>query len=332
MEERKHQEPHGGNGKCDCKPFEADPRMPGKNESIRRLLKALETELDKYAKNPTEATKKFDEELKEADKEYQGIAAIVSKYEEYYTKLKCKLPELGRWKQEITTLCEKNVDKGTRQKIHNLWEKFYRGKEEELCCNWIKQRRKLFDLEDCLGQARWTETESKDDYETWKAFEKTLTDHVADLAALFKRATDLQDEGKYQAICAVGLEYDKVYQDLDTVITWAYWKEKCGGGGYEKPVETEESQTGGNLGETHKPAPPQKEVLSPDKFKAELVKAFRRLILKRYQRFRWHQLLLETEGEGKRLKDLCEKFRKSRREEFIQEAEDVEAEAAGAGA
>ena len=105
MEERRYEETAGGGtGKCRCYPLPTD-QLPDEESSIRRLLKALEKELETFADKPTEATKKFGDDLKDADKEYQGIDAIVSKYPDFYDKLECKLAEAKTWKEEIEAWC-----------------------------------------------------------------------------------------------------------------------------------------------------------------------------------------------------------------------------------
>lgn len=46
-------------------------------------------------------------------------------------------------------------------------------------------------------------------------------------------------------------------------------------------------------------------------------------MLASYQRFREDQSVLTKESQSKKYKDVCDLVRKSRRDEFIQEAEDV---------
>ncbi|MGE0825106.1 MAG: hypothetical protein AB7G75_04650 [Candidatus Binatia bacterium] len=70
------------------------------------------------------------------------------------------------------------------------------------------------------------------------------------------------------------------------------------------------------------PTPP-KDGWTPSVYKAELNYALRELIIAKYQRFRWHQQWIDAEERTKTTKEACEKFRKTRRDEFIQEAEDI---------
>src|SRR5436189_5314542 len=98
-------EAQNGQGKCECPPYKPK-KDPGKDQPIRRLIKALEEEVESYSDTPTEATKKFADDLKDCDKEYQGLAEIVKKYEEAYEKLDCSLTEAEKNKQDIREWCD----------------------------------------------------------------------------------------------------------------------------------------------------------------------------------------------------------------------------------
>ena len=146
-------------GACECREFTDHPpgiKIPGADASIRRLIKAFEDELDFYADTPTDATKKFADDLKDADKDYQSIADIVSKYEETYDKLDCMVKEAENRKKEINDWCKEKVEEPVRQKIEALWKDSYEKRENDICCGWIKYRRQAQSLSDCVEAKRET--------------------------------------------------------------------------------------------------------------------------------------------------------------------------------
>jgi hypothetical protein len=303
-EQRREEQASGGTGRYRCYPWQTD-HLPGNDKPIRRLLKALEQELEEYADKPTDATKKFGDDLKEFDKEYQGIADVAGKYETFYAKLECRLAEAHTWKEQIENWCSEKVDENTRRAIRTLREDDYDAKDREFFCQWLAFRARLIRLSDCLGQALKKEEEARDDYGAVKGFEKTLSDRFAELKSLFDKAKGFQDNEKFKSVCAVGSEYAEVYDNLSTVRTWEYLKNLCDG----DQSSDEEARL----------------VWPPDKFRTELTNALRALILAAYQRFRWHQQRMETESDTKKFKEASDKFRKGRRDEFIQEAEDITA-------
>ncbi len=61
----------------------------------------------------------------------------------------------------------------------------------------------------------------------------------------------------------------------------------------------------------------------PSIYRIKLAGALRHLILTKYQRFRYQQQWYELDANAKKFRDACDKFRAGRREEFVQEAEDV---------
>src|SRR4030095_8346994 len=123
MDEPKPDEPGGNSpGKCKCKPWKID--VPDEQQPFRRLLLALEKALQDFASEPSEATKKFTDDLKDAEKENQGIAALVTKYKEFYDKLDCKLADAKRWKAEIDEWT-KGVDSNNRQAIETFRQTYY---------------------------------------------------------------------------------------------------------------------------------------------------------------------------------------------------------------
>ncbi|HEX8921933.1 MAG TPA: hypothetical protein VF766_10675 [Pyrinomonadaceae bacterium] len=334
MEERNSKEQaSNGTGECTCKPFDMPQEPSGSIKSIRRLIKALEDELENIqAARPTDATKKFGDDLKDADKEYQGIADIVTKYETFYNqKLDDELEKAKLWKKEIVSWSDDEVGRDAKRDIKKLRDGYEaEEKKDGKCCEWLSFREQVNDLNDCLGQAMTAEQEAKDDNEAYKGFEKGLTDRFAELKSLFDKAEALWKAKKYKSVYAVRLEFDDVYRKLSDVDTWESRKKRCNGqsvsasgeGGQPTQSYVGQSSKPGTEMETKKP-------FTPDEFRVELTQALRNLIGAKYQRFRWQQQRLVLESDSKRFKDLCDKFRKSRRDQFIQEAEDVEDKSGG---
>lgn len=317
-----------------CKLPDPNPTLPGNDKPIRRLLIVLEEELEKTeAKNPTDATKKFADDLKDADKQYQGIADIVSKYEKFYDQLDCKLAEVRTWRKDLKTWTEDEVTPKTRKLIRDLRDE-YEAEEKSTkdkvgkCCQWLALRGKLNNLNslnDCLAKAVRKEEEAKDDNEAYKGLEKTVTDRFAELKSLYEKAKTLWEAEKYNSVYAVKLEFDDVYDHLGTVITWAYQQERCAppktesGGAYGQRSASGDAQDK-EPPESVAPAVPPPSV---EDFRKKLTDALRALIIRKYTRFRWQQYRLELEIDIKKFKDACDKFRKTRRDEFIQEAQDI---------
>src|SRR5262245_46531508 len=181
MEESKQKDPSGNcAGKCDCKDFPLPDYFPDENQTIRRVIKALEEELEKYSDKPTDATKKFGDDLKDAEKEYLGIDAIVSSYEKFYDKLDCLLADARRWKDEIEAWCDEKVDPKVQTEIKELRAKYDKS-EKDRCCAWIKYKDQLIQMKDCSGQATVKVDEAKEDFKAYKDFEKTLNDRFSEL-------------------------------------------------------------------------------------------------------------------------------------------------------
>jgi len=315
-------EAQNGQSKCECIPYKPK-NDPGKDQPIRRLIKALEEELASYSQTPTEATKKFADDLKDCDKEYQGLADIVKKYEEAYEKLDCMLTEANKNKQDLREWCD---EKGGNENIDELWEEEYEKKEHDICCRWIEFREKFNSLHDCPWQSDKTAEELKEDFEAFKNFEKTVKDRLTELKSLHAKAEELRAKERHNSVCAILIEYCELLLNLGVVQTWAYRREECAAKA-QAPSQGASSEQGTE----QSTADPCQEWTpetfldkwTPEWLKEKLKAALRDLILGKYDRFRRYQYWLQTESEMKKWKEECEKFRKSRREEFIQEAEDV---------
>lgn len=277
--------------------------LPGADQALRWLIKALQKELESIPGEPTEAAKKFGADLKDADKEYLSIGTAVAKYEKFYALIDCQLIARKEWQKKIHAWCEDNVDEPTRAAIADLRQNEYDKPEHELCCKSLTLSDQLASSSACLAQSARKEEEAKQNYDLTIALEKTLTDRFAELETLFKLATAKFEAGKFKAVCAVSLEFDEVYRELSAIHTWSYRRAACGSGNPQ-------------LGD------PKKE-WTPEKFRAALNNRLRRLILAKYQRFTDHQLQLTTQADIQKYSKACEEFGTTRRDEFIRDADDV---------
>lgn len=296
-------EPPTGNCKCPDWPID---NCPVETEPFRRLLQRLEDVLEQLAeKKPTDATKKFADDLKDADKEYQGVVALVTKFKEFYDKLDCKIAEANGWRDDMASWIVGKLTQAEKDAIKNSRQTNYEDKEKLICCEWIKCRDFYISMLDCLEQAKKKEEEAKDNYEAIKALEKTLNDRFAELKSLFDKAKGFRDEERFRAVYAVILEFRDVYAEINVIRDWFFARAECA--------------TGAKI-----PTGDPKKEWTPEKFKAELVRRLRLLILAKYQKFRWHHDFLTRISDNEKKKEACEKFRKERRDKFIQEADDIE--------
>jgi hypothetical protein len=307
-------------GDCKCKEWPID-NCPSDAEPCRRLLEKLETILEGFAQTPTDATKSFADDLKDADKEYQGVNAAVKKYKEFYDKLDCKLAEAANWKKDLDDWVAGKISDAEKTAIEDSRKSNYTDKEKKICCDWLQCRDYYNTMLDCLEQSKKKEDEAKDNYEGIKGLEKTLSDRFAELKALYDKAKGFRDEERYRAVYAVTLEYNNVYEHLSELRDWDYARNECSISGGDSSNTSPAEPLTGDL----------KKDWTPEKFKTELLRRLRLLVLAKYQRFRWQHDFLSRSAENQKKKDACEKFRKERRDKFIQEADDITPPDGGGG-
>lgn len=301
-------------GKCECPDWKLEDGPA--NEPFRRLLQRLEDILEDLAETkPTDATKKFADDLKDAEKEYQGVVALVNKYKEFYDKLDCKMAEVTNWKEDMAQWIAGKLTQGEKDAIKNSHKTNYEDVETKICCEWIKCREYYISMQDCFERSKKKEEEAKDNYDAIKNLEKTLGDRFADLKSLFEKAKGYRDEERFRAVYAVSLEFEDVFQDLSVLRDWFRARTEC-------DIDSEQGQYAQDGAGENDP----RKVWTEKKFKAELVRRLRLLILAKYQKFRWWHDFLTRTADNQKKKEACEKFRKERRDKFIQEADDIEPE------
>ena len=305
-------------GNCKCPDWELENGAA--NEPFRRLLQRLEDILEEHAEKPTDASKKFADDLKDADKEYQGVVALVNKYKEFYDKLECKMAEAINWREDMAEWIAGKLTEAEKTAIGNSHKTNYDDVEKRICCEWIKCREYFLSMQDCLEQSKKKEEEAKENYDAIKNLEKTLGDRFSDLKSLFDKAKGYRDEERFRAVYAVSLEFEAVFKDLSLIRDWYQARTECN-------IDTEQTQSSQGAEGGSDP----RKIWTPQNFKAELVRRLRLLILARYQKFRWWHDFLTRTSDNLKKKEACEKFRKDRRDKFIQEADDIEPEETGEG-
>ena len=313
-------------GPCNCK--ELDRRgIPEETQPFRELLDALSARVKDLAKEPTEATNKFPDELKDVEKEYQGIDAIVAKYKDFYDKqLDCKLADVKRWRESIEKWS--TIDEPTKKAIKKYRDEKYNEREKTICCQtllWL--RRRLHFSSDCLVQARNNETQRQEAYDQLKGFLDAITKVFTDLEALFKKAEAFNKEQKPKSVYAVSLEFD----DLQKLLDWPKTdEERCSGPVSTTPAPSgygQQSQGSAYEGKTEGYAgsgeSEVKKKLSPAELRRRLIHALRELLLAKFHRFLLHHDLLKTTADFEAAKKECEKFRADRQKLFLEVVEDI---------
>lgn len=287
-------------------------KIVDEGQPLRRLINALIEEVEQDAEAPPEATKKCLEDLKEVEKEYQGLAEIVKKYDESYLKLDAQEEESKKVLQAITEWTDAKVNSAVKAKIDALCQNEYQNKERTLRCRWIGYRDTFYAQQDCLSQCERKIEDIKEDYENAKNYDKTVKDRFTDLKSLYDKAKTSQEGKKYKSVYAVEVEYHRVLDTLYALETWTQRRADCSAAAVSQ-------RSAGS------PSAPR---LTPDQLRQRLVDRLRDLILGKYQRFCRHRDRLKAESDAKKAKETLEKLQKSRREDLILEAEDVTGETA----
>jgi hypothetical protein len=346
-------------GPCVCKELDMKD-IPDATKPFRELLDTLSDRVKELAKDPSEATTKFPDELKDAEKEYQGIDAIVAKYKEFYDKqLDCRLADVKRWRESIEKWS--TIDEHIKKAIEDYRAAKYDKKQKTICCDtWLELRRKLNDSSDCLVQARNTEAQKQEAYDKLKGFLDALTKIFGDLESLFKKAETYNKEQKPKSVYAVFLEF----RDLSKLIDWPKTdEEECkkqnGGtgaqsepgtprstGGYaQQPPTTPPAggyattppPSGGGYGQSQEPPSEGtpgghaggnenehlKKKLSPAEFRSKLISALRDLLLAKFHRLLLHHELLKNTANAEAAKKECDKFRADRQKLFLDLVEEI---------
>lgn len=339
-------------GNCHCEDLSMEG-IPDATQPFRELLDAL-SERVKALAPPTDASTKFPDELKDIEKEYQGIDAIVAKYKEFYDKqLDCKLADVKRWRAKINEWSS-TLDPSIKACIRKYRKEKYDDKESLICCKWINLRRKLNLSSDCLVQARNTETRKQEAYDQLKGFLDTITKIFTDLEALFKKADAFNKDDKPRSVYAVSLEFEDLYKLIDWPKTDEEKCSKSNGGtgeqpqpppsGYaQQPPSTPPSggyatppppPPGGGYGQSQQPPSEEstegygeseelKKKLSPTELRSRLIAALRDLVLAKFHRLLLHHELLNDTAQAEDAKKQCEKFRADRQKLFLDLAEDI---------
>ncbi len=268
--------------------------------TLGRLLELLRDKLkwEKKKYPDSEATKNLETTLTELTKEYDEIPKIIAAYETEFNKWLCN--ELPNSKSVYAKLNKDkdNLDEKIRKAIEKLWNKSYVGKASQLKSDWKDARDTFNDIRSCRDQTKAKKDWAKDDpipnefdFADFKAYKDKVTGWFKDLEELSKKAYEVINKETPNV-----KDYKKFF---------AYFLEFCAI--WNKVKNLEKDRT-------------------PEWLNGELTKALRKWIIATNEHFYWEKdWILKEEAVDQRKTDY-EDFEKVRRERFIREAQDVEAE------
>jgi hypothetical protein len=263
--------------------------VPELTWTIKRILDKLREELQQETVE-NEATTQFDTDLKNLEKEYDGIPDIVSKYQAAYVNFVGTMKDTAKrnW-DDIKSWTDDEVPDNIADAITELRKgEFYDQKEETLRSNletaWWDYHSQLsyFDY-----FSAWKK-KAEDDFSKAKEFEKTVGDWFSELENLHATAKEYMEANKHKSTYAVRLEYQELW---------------------EKTLELDDGTS------TEK---------NPEWLKNHLTGKLRALIVATHEAYLWHNKQLKSKESFETAKSNYDTFVESRRESFIREAQDVE--------
>lgn len=271
--------------------------------TIGRLLHELEKILHyELETNPTsEATKDLEKNLATLNKVYQEeIPKIVDNYQqEYPSWIREKLPKaeeqykkLVNWSDDID-----NPGKEFRQAIKELREKYYDDRENCLKVEWERTQQQLKNGKCCRDRAFKLKEIIEQEFDKSKKFKDTVNNWFKELDKIYKQADEvLLDQENYKALYAYRLEFDSILQELRQL----------------KPDETKRRIQNSTI------------VKDWEWLKSLLTKYLRDYCLITYEHFYWQKNWLELIEQEEKAATNYRDFKKSRGEDFVREAQDVE--------
>jgi hypothetical protein len=302
-------------GPCTCAdlpPDSTDPTAPKfrplPDGTVRQLLTAIETLINKPPDGiPADATKKLVDDLKELEKEYDGLGDLITKFEADRATIECTFTTKSRkWRDEIHKLCDTNMSCALTKT--DLQEIYARGRkaEKDTCCDYLKKFYELRGMQTCQTQAEAREAEARFDLDAVKALNKTFLDRLTDLEAIFKKAGEAADKKRFKTVCAYAMEFDLVWSTLFEARTWCFRRKNCC------------------------LCCPKCDLLpntlpcwTVERYRDVVLKAIKALISAKYNRYCWNAYFMKQDADAKLLKDACDKACKTRRDRFIAEAEEA---------
>ena len=270
--------------------------------TIGRLLNELEMTLSHELEiNPaSEATKDLKDNLEILNKQYQEeIPKIVDNYQqEYPSWIREKLPKaeeqykkLVNWSDDID-----NPGKEFRQAIDELREKYYDNTENCLKVEWERTQQQLKNGKCCRDRALKRQEIIEQEFANSKRFKETINNWFKELDKIYKQAEELLDQENYKALYAYRLEFHSILQELRQL----------------KPDETKRRTPNSTI------------VKDWEWLKSLLTKHLRNYCLITYEYFYWQKNWLELIEQEEKAASNYRDFKKSRGEDFVREAQDVE--------
>ena len=270
--------------------------------TIGRLLNELEMTLSHELENnpDSEATKSLENNLAILNKEYQEeISKIVDDYQnEYPSWIREKLPKaeeqykkLVNWSDDID-----NPGKEFRQAIKELREKYYNDTENCLMVEWERTQQQLKNGKCCRDRALKLKEITEQEFDDAKKFKDTVNNWFKELDKIYKQAEVLLDQENYKALYAYRLEFDSILQQLRQL----------------KPDESKRRVLNSTV------------VKDWEWLKSLLTKYLRNYCLITYEYFYWQKNWLELIEQEEKAASSYRDFKKSRGEDFVREAQDVE--------
>ncbi|WP_019503896.1 hypothetical protein [Pleurocapsa sp. PCC 7319] len=270
--------------------------------TIGRLLPELEKILHyELETNPTsEATKNLEKNLAILDKEYQEeIPKIVDDYQqEYPSWIREKLPKaeeqykkLVNWSDDID-----NPGKEFRQAIKELREKYYDDRENCLKVEWERTQQQLKNGKCCRDRASELKKRAEQEFDNFKKYKDTINNWFKELDKIYKQAEVLLDQENYKALYAYRLEFDSILCEV-------------------KQLKSDESK---------RRRQPGTEVKDHEWLKSMLTKYLQNYCLRTYEYFHWQKNWIELIEQEDKAATNYRDFKKSRAEDFVREAQDVE--------
>lgn len=295
----------GGPCKCSDRPSGTEGL---KGTTIRQQLTEIETLVNNPPLGtPADATKKLSDDLKELEKEYDGLASLLALFEKDRATIECTFTTQGRkWYEDIHKLCDGNIS--CKETITGI-QKAYEGQEQlqrDACCDYIKQHYKVTGEQNCQVQAERREAEARTDLDLLKSLSKTITDRLKDLEEILKQANLMAKDRRFKAVCAYKLEFERVWSTLFQIETWCFRRKNC-------CICCPKCDL----------LPNTLPCWTVERYSKEVKNALQTLITAKYNRYSWNVYWMEQDAKYKRLKDDCATKEKNRRARFIAEAEEA---------
>ena len=269
--------------------------------TIGRLLNELQNIYQKESgeNQNSEAGKDFQKNLTDLQNKYNTeLPKIVDDYQkEYANFIKEKLPKveeqykkLVNWTDDIDT-----PKANLRKTLKDLKDQSYDKVEIELKTQWEQARNEFKNGQCCSEQVQTLKQQNDSDFDEQKKFKDQVTNWFKDCDSLYQQAEQLMDQENYRKLYAYRLEFGSILDEIK------HLKKET------SPGEDTPAKDGEWL-------------------KSTLTQCLRQCCITTYESFYWKKYWLEVTAREKKAKEDYEKFKASRRDQFVREAQDIEVE------